>query len=131
MVGETFWGLIGSAGIIASSVFVLILEMRKGRGDVTSLLDFIRNTTFSHVDERIALIYAMADEVKHWKNIGTDVRLKTSRIVSDITSIARIHNNMTFEQWRELQKALDVLIEEMKKRQYGTSEIEYTRKALR
>lgn len=131
MVGETFWGLIGSAGIIASSVFVLILEMRKGRGDVTSLLDFIRNTTFSHVDERIALIYAMADEVKHWKNIGTDVRLKTSRIVSDITSIARIHNNMTFEQWRELQKALDVLIEEMKKRQYDTSEIEYTRKALR
>ena len=96
-----------------------------------SLLGFLTNSTLSHADERIALIYAMADEVQYWKSTKTDIRLKTSRIVGDMTAIGRIYNNMTFEQWRELQKAIDLLVENMKREKYDASEIEYTRKALR
>ncbi|MPZ05135.1 MAG: hypothetical protein GEU26_01735 [Nitrososphaeraceae archaeon] len=131
MVGELFLGLLSIGIAVGASVSALILEMRKSRGKMDNLLGFLTNSTLSHADERIALIYAMADEVQYWKSTNTDIKLKTSRIVSDITAVARIHNNMTFEQWRELQKAIDALVENMKQAKYDTSEIEYTRRALR
>ena len=131
MVGELFLGLLSIGIAVGASALALILEMRKSRGKTDSLLGFLSNSTLSHADERIALIYAMADEVQYWKSKKTDIKLKTSRIVADMTAIARIQNNMTFEQWRELQKAVDILIQKMKQENYDTSEIEYTRNALR
>jgi hypothetical protein len=130
MVGELFLGLLGVAIAIGGAGFALYLEMRKGHGQMGNIIEFLKNSTVSQVDEKIAVIYVLADEVRTWKSSGTNVKLKSARVVSDLTSIGRIYSNMTFEQWRELRKASDLLIENMKKENYDTSEIEYTLKSL-
>jgi hypothetical protein len=54
-----------------------------------------------------------------------------SQIVEDMLSIGRVSNNMGLEQWREILKVSDLLIQAMKKEGFDTKEIEYTYQALK
>ena len=60
MVDENFWGLMGIAGTIAGGVIALWLEMRKSRGEMTAMNNFLRATNSSAVDGKIAMLYAYA-----------------------------------------------------------------------
>jgi hypothetical protein len=131
MVNETFWGLVGSAGVIAGSAVALLLEMRKSRGQVRHMLNFLKNSTFSKIDEKTAVLYSYANDVKNWRNKGIDGNIMQSQIVEDMLSIGRVSNNMGLEQWREILKVSDLLIQAMKKEGFDTKEIEYTYQALK
>lgn len=130
MVNETFSGLISSAGVIAASVIALLLEMRKGRGQVGKMLDYLRNSSMGNVDEKIAVLYMYTNNVRTWRASGINVDHMTSQICSDLLSIGRVSNNMTLEQWIELHRALRILIETMKAHDFDTSRIEDMRNAL-
>ena len=54
-----------------------------------------------------------------------------SQISNDISSLARVKNKMSWEQWRELHKGLRILIETMQNNNSDSKEIEDIRNALR
>jgi hypothetical protein len=51
-----------------------------------------------------------------------------SQIIADMFSIRR--GSLSIEQWKEVLKASDLLIQAMKKEGFETREIEYARQAL-
>jgi hypothetical protein len=131
MVNETFWGLIGSAAVIVGAIFALILEMRRGRGDINSMLDFLRNSAASTIDEKIAVLYAYTNHVPKWKEEGINIDYMRYQILADISSIAKIRGRMGWEQWRELIRVLGLLIEAMQKEGIDAKEIQVSLEALK
>jgi len=131
MVNETTWGLIGVALTIGASALALYFELRRGRGQVGRMLSYLRNSAMGNVDEKIAVLYGHANNVRHWRTMGIDVNLMISQISSDMSSIARVKTNMTWKQWRELHRALRVLRDPMRYSNFNTNEIEDIQNALR
>ena len=131
MVSETFWGLIGVAGVIGAAGLALWIELRKNRGGVENMLNYLRNSTMGNVDEKIAVLYSHANNVQFWRIQHVNIDLMISQISSDLSSIARVRNNMTWEQWRELHKALIELRNAMKTAGIDTLDIDAIREALR
>jgi hypothetical protein len=118
MVGETFWGLIRGA------IFALILEMRKGRGDISRMLNFLGDSAASTIDEKIAVLYGYTNNVPKWKEEGINVDLMQHQILADISSIAKIRSRIGWERWRELIRVLGLLIESMHKEEINAKEIQ-------
>lgn len=131
MVGETFVGLLSVAIAVAGAGIALVIELRKGRGDVNGMLNFLRNSTLSTIDEKIAVLYSYANNVPTWKDKKLNPQLMERQILSDISSIARVRNNIDYSQWREVIKVLTSLIESMDKAGYDTKEIRISLDALR
>jgi len=131
MVNETFWGLIGSAAVIGGAIFALILEMRKGRGDINSMLNFLGDSAASTIDEKISVLYGYTNNVPKWKEEGINVDLMEHQILADISSIAKIRNRMEWQQWRELIRVLGLLIEAMQKEEIDAKEIQVSLEALK
>ena len=109
----------------------LLIELRKGRGDINGMLNFLRNSTLSRIDEKIAVLYSYANNVPTWKDKKLNPQLMERQILSDISSIARVRNNIDYSQWREVIKVLTSLIESMDKAGYDTKEIRISLDALR
>ena len=131
MVGELFLGLLAIGIAIGASTVGLLIEMRKNRGGVENMLNFLRNSASGNIDEKIAVLYSYANNVKNWRNGGIDANLIQKQIVSDMFSISRSYSNLSPEQWREVLKATDILIQSMRNEGFNTKEIEYSREALR
>jgi hypothetical protein len=131
MVGELFLGLLGIAIAIGASAIAIYLEMRRGRGQVEGMLDYLQNSTMGNVDEKIAVLYSHINNVKHWRATGIDIDSMISHISNDISSLARVRNKMSWEQWKELHKVLRILIETMQKNNFNAADIEDLRNALR
>jgi hypothetical protein len=120
MVGETLLGLLSVALAVAGAGIALVFELRKGRGDINDMLNFLKNSTRSTIDEKIAVLYSYANNVPTWKDKTLDPQLMERQILSDISSIARVTNNIGYSQWREVLKVLMSLIESMDKAGYDT-----------
>jgi uncharacterized alpha-E superfamily protein len=60
-----------------------------------------------------------------------NTELMISRIASDVNSVARVRNKITWDQWKELHRALLKLTEAMKNEQMNTLEIDAIREALK
>jgi hypothetical protein len=131
MVGETFWGLIGIAGVIGAAGLALVLEVRKGRFGVENMLNFLRNTAQSSVDEKIAVLYSHTRGVSQWRTTRVDIQLMSSQIIADIRAIGRVYAHLSLEQWEEFHKATRLLIEAMRKEGFEVGGIEDVRNALR
>ena len=86
----------------------------------------------SQIDEKRAMIYKYANDVKKWKKEGDNATFVSERIVADILAMGRIRKIMDFEQKAELNKALICLIDEMRKDEYGNeaNRIETVSKSL-
>lgn len=56
MVGELFLGLLGIALAIGASAISIYLEMRRGRGQIEGMLDYLKNSAKGNVDEKIAVL---------------------------------------------------------------------------
>jgi hypothetical protein len=108
----------------------IYFEIRKGRGQVGRMLGYLSNSTMGNVDEKVAVLYSHANNVRNWRLAGINADLMVSQISSDMSSIARIRNNMTWEQWRELHRALRILKESMRDNGFNTDEIEDIQNAL-
>ena len=65
MVGELFLGLLGIAIAIGASAIAIYLEMRRGRGQVEGMLDYLKNSAMGNVDEKIAVLCMHANDVKN------------------------------------------------------------------
>ncbi|PWU80958.1 MAG: hypothetical protein DLM72_09875 [Candidatus Nitrosopolaris wilkensis] len=95
------------------------------------MLNFLRNSTLSTVDEKIAVLYGYANNVPTWKDKKSNIDLMTKQIPSDISSIARVRNNIEYTPWREVIGVLNSLIESMQKENYNTREIKISLEALK
>jgi hypothetical protein len=126
-VNEIFWGIIGLIGL----GIAIAIELRKSRSVFDKLVGYLGDSTQSTVDEKIAVLYSYVIAVPTWRPVGININLMISRIVSDLNSIARIRDKMTWEQWRELHRVLIQLINVMKDSDMDTTDIEATREALR
>jgi hypothetical protein len=73
MVGELFLGLIGIAIAIGASAIAIYIEMRRGRGQVEGMFDYLKNSAMGNVDEKIAVLYMHTNNVKNWRLAGIDV----------------------------------------------------------
>jgi hypothetical protein len=124
-VDGVFWGIVGLIG----TAITIIFEMRKSRGMFNNILEFLSGSTQSGVDEKISMIYNYAMTISAWKNMNTELMI--SRITSDVNSVARVRNKITWDQWRELHRALLKLTEAMKSEDMNTLEIDAIREALK
>lgn len=87
MVSETFWGLIGIAGVIGAAGLALVLEMRRGREGVENMINFLRNSAQSNVDEKIAILYRYTRDVPNWRKLGINIELMVTQIIADTRAI--------------------------------------------
>jgi hypothetical protein len=128
-VNELFWGIIGLIGI----GIAILVEMRKNRGLFDDILSLLKVSATTTADEKIAVIFAMANEVSLWRNINQNTDLTLSRLRSDLNTLGRIRNKMTWEQWVELHRALSLLIQQLQNNNYQleANEIEIFRESLR
>jgi hypothetical protein len=124
-IDGVFWGIVGLIG----TAITIIFEMRKSRGMFNNILEFLSSSTQSGVDEKISMIYNYAMTISGWKNMNTELMI--SRIASDVNSVARVRNKITWDQWKELHRALLKLTEAMKNEQMNTLEIDAIREALK
>lgn len=76
-----------------------------------------------NVDEKIAVLFMHSNNVRNWIPAGINVDNMLSQITSDVSSLARVRNNMTWEQWVELHRALRILIETMNANHFDTARL--------
>ncbi|HEY7571308.1 MAG TPA: hypothetical protein VH796_08065 [Nitrososphaeraceae archaeon] len=131
MVNETTWGLIGVAFTISASALAIYIELHKSRGQVGRMLRYLRNSAMGNVDEKIAVLFMHSNGVPNWIRMGINVDNMISQMSSDLSSLARVRNNMSWEQWVELHRALRVLIETMETNGLDTARIRDMQNALR
>jgi predicted ferric reductase len=125
-VNELFWGVIGLIGL----GIAIVIELRKTRNVFTNILEFLTNSALSTVDEKIAVLYQYTQGIPNWQRNGIDTGLMISTIVSDINSVARLRNRMTWEQWREFHRVLILLTDTMRRAGINTIDIDAAREAL-
>jgi hypothetical protein len=130
MVNETTWGLIGVALTIGASALAIYIELRRNRGQVSKMLRYLRNSAMGNVDEKIAVLFMHSNNVRNWNAIGINIDNMISQITSDVSSIARVRRNMTWEQWVELHRALRILIETMEANHFNTARLRDMQNAL-
>jgi hypothetical protein len=105
----TDWGL--TAGIFFG---LLAIAVAIGFGLGKRVDDFLKETKRGTVDEKIAMLYGYAVEVKKWDNSDKTIQYKVERIKSDLRSIGRMKKAIQQGQKEDLITAKDKLIGEMK-----------------
>jgi hypothetical protein len=98
----------------------LTVALAIGFGLGRKVNDFLNETRRGTVDEKIAMLYGYASDVKKWNVSDVDTRFKIERIKSDIRSIGRMKKAIQQGQKEDLIKAKDQLIEEMKRNKLDT-----------
>ena len=83
------------------------------------LRDFLTVSKKSEIDQKIAMMYGYAEDVRNnWKNdFKTD--LKIERILADIRSIGRLRKAIKDEQKEYLISAKNRFLEELRKKGYN------------
>jgi hypothetical protein len=76
--------------------------------------DFLKETKRGTVDEKIAMLYGYAFDVKTWDISNKNIQYKVERIKSDLRTIGRMKNAIQQGQKEDLITAKDKLIDEMK-----------------
>jgi hypothetical protein len=104
--------------------------MRSQTNNMKRMNNFLTRATLSQVDEKVAMLYSYSNDVKDWTKEGIDVTFMTSKIVSDITAITRLRNDISDDQKIKLNEAIRHLTDTMKKHNYDTGRIEDITKVL-
>jgi hypothetical protein len=76
--------------------------------------DFLLETKKGEVDQKIAMLYGYAMNVRTWRDETVDINLMMGRIVADIWTIGRIRKSIRDEQRDNLLLARNALIREMR-----------------
>ncbi len=105
----TDWGLNLS---ILSGLAVIALAIGFGLGK--RLNDFLNETRRGLVDEKIAMLYGYANDVKNWDS-DIEIKYKPERIKSDMRSLGRMKKAIQQGQKEDLVTAKDDLLVEMNK----------------
>ena len=113
-ISLTDWGL-------NLSIFFgfLTLALTIGFGIGKRFKDFIQETRRGLIDEKIAMIYGYANDVKSWKIKNINIEYITERIIADIRSVSRIKDSVKDEQKENLKLAVEGLQNEMTKEGYS------------
>jgi hypothetical protein len=74
---------------------------------------FLKQTTMSQIDEKVAMLYGYSLDAKNWKNIDGAVATMTDRLVADVTAIIRVRNYIGDDQKIKLNEALRRLTNSM------------------
>jgi hypothetical protein len=107
----TDWGL--TAGIFFG---LLAIALAIGFGLAKRINDFLNETRRGLVDEKIAMLYGYAEDVKKWNNSSTDSEYKVQRIMSDLRSLGRMKKVIQKGQKEDLTTAKDRVLGEMRKK---------------
>ena len=88
-----------------------------GFGD--RLTDFLEVSKKSEIDQKIAMMYGYAEDVRsNWEeNFRTD--LKIERILADVRSVGRLRKSIKDEQKEYLISAKNRFLEELRKKGYN------------
>ncbi len=144
-LSNDIFGLITTIAAIGIAVFVQIRSEMKSQTrelrsqtknftdtqmEMKTMNDFLKQSTLSHIDEKVAMLRGYALQTTDWKNIADGVRNMTDRIVADITSIVRIRNYMNDDQKIRINEALRHLTNSMSSNNYDIGRIEDVSKLL-
>jgi hypothetical protein len=105
----TDWGL--TAGIFFG---LLGIAIAIGFGLGKRVNDFLNETRRGTVDEKIAMLYGYAYDVKTWNSSDINTKFKVERIKSDLRSIGRMKKAIQQGQKEDLSRAKNQLVEELK-----------------
>ena len=98
--------------------------------EMNTMNTFLKQTTMSQIDEKVAMLYGYALGAKDWKNIEHGVKTMTDRVVADITAIVRIRRYVNDDQMIKLNESLRHLRDSMSKNNYDIGRIEDVSKLL-
>jgi hypothetical protein len=88
-----------------------------GFGD--KLRDFLEASKKSEIDQKIAMMYRYAEDVRNnWKD-GFKTDLKIERILADVRSVGRLKKAIKDEQKEYLTSAKNRFLEELRKKGYN------------
>jgi hypothetical protein len=119
--------IIGAALAISLPI---TFEMRSQRGNMTRMNTFLKRTTLSHIDEKVAMLRGYTLDVKQWQNIEHGVTTMTDRIVNDITAIVRVRKYIGDDQMIKLNEAIRHLRDSMSAINYDVGRIDDVSKLL-
>lgn len=91
----------------------MAIALAMGFGIGKRFKDFIQETRHGLIDEKIAMMYGYANDVKSWKDRNINVEYITERIISYIRSVGRIKDSVKEEQKENLKLAVEGLQHEM------------------
>jgi hypothetical protein len=127
----TFWGLIGIAVAIAGPAIAYIIAYWRRTNDFDEMIDFLERLTLMQIDEKTAVLQMYPIEVPNWQTHGQQfVNLRTRQIVSDITAIARLREDISDEQRIALNEVLIRLVTTMETNNLDTAPIQAAMRVL-
>jgi hypothetical protein len=83
------------------------------------LRDFLTVSKKSEIDQKIAMMYGYAEDVRNNWNENFKTHLKIERILADIRSVGRLRKAIKDEQKEQLVSSKNRFLEELKKKGYN------------
>jgi hypothetical protein len=83
------------------------------------LRDFLTVSKKSEIDQKIAMMYGYAEDVRNNWNENFKTDLKIERILADIRSVGRLRKAIKDEQKEQLVSSKNRFLEELKKKGYN------------
>ena len=107
-------------GILVAVIFggLSIYIACRMEGLIHGMNTLIHEMRRSQIDEKIAVIYRTASEVRSWEKLGIDPDLTTDKVIRDIRAAIRVKDSAVYLQYEDLASAVGILIEVMKKEQF-------------
>jgi len=73
-------------------------NLRGHKKEINTMNTFLKQTTMSQIDEKVAILYGYSLNAKNWKNVDGAVATMTDRLVADVTAIIRVRNYIGDDQ---------------------------------
>jgi hypothetical protein len=118
----TFWGLIGIVGVFAGLGIPYLIIYWKRTTKFQDMTNFLTRLILMQIDEKIAVLDDYILNAPNWQ--AKDVIQMTDRIVSDLTAISRIRNDISDDQRIRIRERLIRLTNILRKNNHDTAKIE-------
>jgi hypothetical protein len=118
----TFWGLIGIAGVLGGLGIPYLIIYWKRTTKFQDMTNFLTRLVLMQLDEKIAVLDGYILNAPSWQ--VSDVSQMTDKIVSDLTAISRIRNDISDDQRIRIRERLIRLTNILKKNNHDTARIE-------
>jgi hypothetical protein len=100
----TFWGLMGIVGVFAGLGIPYLIIYWKRTTKFQDMTNFLTRLVLMQIDEKIAVLDGYILSAPSWQ--APEASQIIDRIVSDVTAIARIRNDISDDQRIRLRERL-------------------------
>jgi hypothetical protein len=118
----TFWGLISIMGVLAGLGIPYLIIYWRRTTKFQDMTNFLTRLALMQIDEKIAVLDGYILTASSWQ--APEASEVIDRIVSDITAIARIRNDISDDQRIRLHERFIRLTNILRNNKHDTARIE-------